>query len=218
MRQDVHASIRAVIAARGLAYIPGSADLGDLDPTSTTIALEPCGEGSRLPQKELVADVRATTGSASSRAAPTARREASTRPTSGASRAASCASATATGSSALFDFFFADRRPAAWSHWAEVVWPDLRTPKFIGDMPHGWVGSDFIRSFLDLFAYDRDEDGALVLGAGIPASWLADPRGASVSRLRTRSGLLDLAFARRGRRRCACTSAAAPRRRPAGSS
>ena len=24
---------------------------------------------------------------------------------------------------ALFDFFLADRRPAAWNHWAEVVWP-----------------------------------------------------------------------------------------------
>jgi hypothetical protein len=95
---------------------------------------------------------------------------------------------------ALFEFFLADRRPAAWNHWAEVVWPDLRAPKFIGDMPHGWVASDFIRSFLDLFAYDREEDGALVLGAGIPPSWLADPRGAAVSGLRTRSGALDVAF------------------------
>ena len=197
MRKDVHASIRAVIAARGLAYIPGSADLGDLDPTSTTIALEPCGEGSRLPQKELVATFEDYWQNFVARRADRAKRGAYT-PYEWRVAGSLVRLNQRDRSSALFEFFFADRRPAAWSHWAEVVWPDLRTPKFIGDMPHGWVASDFIRSFLDLFAYDREEDSALVLGAGIPASWLADPRGASVSRLRTRSGTLDLAFTGEG--------------------
>ncbi|HVQ53590.1 MAG TPA: discoidin domain-containing protein, partial [Thermoanaerobaculia bacterium] len=193
MRRDVHASIRAVIAARGLAYIPGSADLGDLDPTSTTIALEPCGEGSRLPQRELVQTFEDYWQRFVARRADRAKGGEYT-PYEWRIAGSLVRLGHRDRSSALFEFFFADRRPAAWSHWAEVVWPDLRTPKFIGDMPHGWVASDFIRSFLDLFAYDREEDGALVLGAGIPASWLAEPRGASVSRLRTRSGILDLAF------------------------
>ena len=61
-------------------------------------------------------------------------------------------------------------------------------------MPHGWVGSDYIRSLLDLFAYDRPEDGALVLGAGVPAGWLREPGGVSVRGLRTRWGRLDLAM------------------------
>ena len=197
MRKDVHASIRAVIAARGLAYIPGSADLGDLDPTSTTIALEPCGEGSRLPQKELVATFEDYWQNFVARRADRAKGGGYT-PYEWRVAGSLVRLGQRDRAQALFDFFFADRRPAAWNHWAEVVWPDPRTPKFIGDMPHGWVASDFIRSFLDLFAYDREEDGALVLGAGIPASWLADPRGASVSRLRTRSGMLDLAFAAEG--------------------
>ena len=67
----------------------------------------------------------------------------------------------------MLDFFFEGQRPQAWRHWAEVVWHDRDTPKFIGDMPHTWVGSDYIRSVLDMFAYDRASDSALVVGAGI---------------------------------------------------
>ena len=72
---------------------------------------------------------------------------------------------------ALMTRFLADRRPAAWNGWAEVVGTDARKPRFIGDMPHSWVASDFIRSVLDAVAYER-EDGVLVVGAGVPRSWL----------------------------------------------
>jgi hypothetical protein len=47
-----------------------------------------------------------------------------------------------------------------------------REPHFIGDLPHTWVGSDFIRAVLDLFVYADWETGALVIGAGLPRSWL----------------------------------------------
>jgi hypothetical protein len=40
-------------------------------------------------------------------------------------------------------------------------------------MPQAWVASDFIRSVLDAVAYDR-EDGALVVGAGVPRRWLGE--------------------------------------------
>jgi hypothetical protein len=92
----------------------------------------------------------------------------------------------------------ADRRPAAWNQWAEVVGRDEREPRFIGDMPHAWIASDYIRSVLDMFAHARDSDGALVLAAGVPASWLeapasaADRRGLAVRGLRTAYGPLDL--------------------------
>jgi hypothetical protein len=201
MRRDLHASIRRVIATRGIDYIPGSAELGDLDPTSTTIALEPCGEGSRLPARELANTFDRYWERFTARQADRAKGGEYT-PYEWRVAGSFVRLGARDRAQALFNFFFADRRPAAWSHWAEVVWPEVRTPKFIGDMPHGWVGSDFIRSYLDLFAYDRDEDGALVLGAGLPAAWLADPKGVSVGKLRTRYGSLDLAFAsERGRLR-----------------
>ena len=42
----------------------------------------------------------------------------------------------------------AGRRPAAWNQWPEVVHRDSLAPKFLGDLPHTWVGSDFVRSLL----------------------------------------------------------------------
>ena len=40
---------------------------------------------------------------------------------------------------------------------------DAREPRFLGDMPHGWVASDQIRSVLDLFAYEDESESSLVL-------------------------------------------------------
>jgi hypothetical protein len=91
----------------------------------------------------------------------------------------------------LLEFFMKGRRPAEWNGWAEVVGREPRKPRFVGDMPHAWVGADFVRSFLDVFAWERESDGALVLAAGIPASWLRGGSPVGVTRLRTPHGLLD---------------------------
>ena len=91
----------------------------------------------------------------------------------------------------------ADRRPAAWNQWAEVIGRDPRQPRFVGDLPHGWVASDFIRAALDLFAFERDGDHALVLAAGVPPEWLAGP-GIAVKGLRTPGGPLSYSLKRDG--------------------
>ena len=88
----------------------------------------------------------------------------------------------------------ADRRPAGWNQWAEVVGRDPREIRFIGDMPHAWVASDFVRSALDMFAWERRDDSALVLGAGL-SGWLTG-EGSAISGLATPYGKLD--FAMRG--------------------
>jgi hypothetical protein len=93
----------------------------------------------------------------------------------------------------------ADRRPAAWNQWAEVVGRAPREPRFIGDMPHGWVASDYINALLDMLAYERPRDRALVLGAGVPDAWLADG-GVTVERLRTPYGLLSYRLGAEGGR------------------
>ena len=92
---------------------------------------------------------------------------------------------------ALLDWFFRDQRPAAWHQWAEVVWRDPAAPKFIGDMPHTWVGSDYIRSVLDMLAYERESDSTLVIGAGILESWVMERPGVTVRRLSTHYGPLS---------------------------
>jgi hypothetical protein len=91
----------------------------------------------------------------------------------------------------LLDILLAGQRPPEWNEWAEVVWRDASAPRFIGDMPHTWVGSSFIRSVRTMFAYERDADRALVLAAGIPQAWVASESGVGVKRLPTYYGVLS---------------------------
>jgi hypothetical protein len=96
----------------------------------------------------------------------------------------------------LLGWLLAGRRPAEWNQWPEVVSRDLRAPYFLGDLPHGWVATDFVRSFLDLFAYEERGRGALVLAAGIPAEWLRGGEAVGVRGLVTPWGKLDLRLRR----------------------
>src|SRR5262249_34285683 len=98
---------------------------------------------------------------------------------------------------AAIDFFMHDRRPAEWNQWAEVVGRDPRVSRFVGDMPHGWVASDFIRSALDLFAYERESDRSVVIAAGVPDAWL-EGDGVSIANLRTPYGPLGYSLRREG--------------------
>jgi len=88
---------------------------------------------------------------------------------------------------AALRYFMADRKPPAWNQWPEVIGREPRVARFVGDLPHGWVASDFLRSALDLFAYEGEAAATVVLAAGVPAEWL-DGRGLAVSGMRTRFG------------------------------
>jgi len=196
--KDLQASIRRVIAENRTAYLPASADLADFDPTSTSIALSPAGEMTNLPEKELrstferyweESERRMQGGKDWEAYTPYEIRNVGTFVRLGWKKRAE----------ALLDFFMADRRPTGWNHWAEVVGREPRKPRFIGDMPHTWVGSDFIRSFLDMLAYVREKDEALVLAAGVPEEWVRSEGGVSVTGLRTEYGTLSYSLAAEGR-------------------
>jgi hypothetical protein len=96
-------------------------------------------------------------------------------------------------------FFMQHRRPAAWNQWAGVAGRDERQPRAIGDMPHGGVAADFIGSVLDLFAYERAGERALVLAAGVLPAWL-EGEGTGIAGLRTPFGTLDYTLRRDGER------------------
>jgi len=187
-RADLYASIARAVADHRIDYLPGSAELGDVDATSTTIALSPTGEQANLPQ-DLLHDTfeqywqrfvtRRDTGLWKDYT-PYEWRVVSTFVRLGWRDRALAA----------IDFFMRDRRPAGWNQWAEVVGHDPREARFVGDMPHGWVASDFIRSTLDLFAYERASDHAIVLAAGVPDAWLDGP-GVTIRNLRTPWGKLS---------------------------
>jgi hypothetical protein len=85
-----------------------------------------------------------------------------------------------------------DLRPQPWNGWQEVVWRDATAPRFIGDMPHTWVGAGFVQSLRAMFAYEREDDTrTLVLAAGLPWDWVASGTGVGVKRLPTYYGVLS---------------------------
>ena len=198
-RLDLYISINRVIQEAAIDYIPASADLADRDPTSTTTAISPGGEleslRSNLPSQTLERtfdeywqDIERRKAGDWKAYTPYELRVVGTLVRMGRPERAR----------ELLGLFLADRRPPAWNQWPEVVYKDLRAPNFLGDLPHTWVGSDFIRSFLDLLAYERDSDQALVLAAGVPDEWIAAPGGVSVKRMPTPWGLLDYSLMAEG--------------------
>jgi hypothetical protein len=198
-RHDLYASIRASVAAHHIRYIPGSAELGDFDATSTTIALEPGGELEHL-QDDLPRGLLESTFGRywkQSRARIETGEWKDYTPYEWRNVGVFARLGWRSRIPAMLDFFFAGIRPAGWNQWAEVVRRDPRAPGFVGDMPHAWVASDFIRSALDLFAYQRDSDQSLVLGAGVQSQWLDDD-GVALRGLRTPYGGLGYRVKRDG--------------------
>jgi hypothetical protein len=194
----LYTSMRSAIRNAGIDYIPGCVELGDFDPTSTTVGLMPGGELRRLPEPELRTTFdryyqffeKRKDDTASINYTPYEARTIGSFVLLGEKERAE----------AVLDFLMRDRRPPAWNHWAEVVWRNPRAPKFIGDMPHTWVGSDFIRSVLTMFCFDREDDSAHVLCAGIPDRWIRDSGGVAVDRLPTYHGTVGYSLHGRGKR------------------
>jgi hypothetical protein len=187
-RSDLYRSIALSMKDHIINYIPGCAELGDFDPTSTSIALFPAGEMKFLPQgplhftygkyfqwftqwmnNEIQWDVYT----------PYEIRTVGTFVYLGQKERAHT----------LLDWFLRDQRPQGWNHWAEVVHRDKRHPRFIGDMPHTWVGSDYINSIRAMFAYELDDDHSLVIAAGLKDEWVKE--GLSVRGLPTHYGTLS---------------------------
>ncbi|HEY8469518.1 MAG TPA: discoidin domain-containing protein [Longimicrobiales bacterium] len=189
-------SYQRAMAMHGIDYLPGAVELGDFDATSTTVALAPVDEAHHLPAAALVATFDRYLREFRERRDGAREWEAYT-PYELRSVGTMVRMGRKAEAHELLDYFLRDRRPTGWNQWAEVVWREYREPKFIGDTPHTWVGSDFIRSVLDMFAYERGADSALVVGAGVPAVWVAGP-GLRVRGLGTHYGPLDLDMRMKG--------------------
>ncbi len=189
---DLGASIAATAKHYNIAHIAGAADRGDFDATSTTMALNPAQAGNLAPEL-----LRATFDRYWAEAlARIEGRKAWVDYTPYELRNVSALVHLGRVDEAhrLLDWFFGHQRPAGWHQWAEVVRPDARQPGFLGDMPHAWVSSDYLRSALDLFACETET--GLVLGAGVPASW-REAGDIGVAGLSTAWGRLDYRLVRR---------------------
>lgn len=197
-RGDLYASLAAATRQHGIDYLPGAAELGDFDPTSTTIALAPGGELANLPpgllrngfERYWREFVQRRDGE---------REWKDYTPYEWRNVGAFVRLGWRERANEVLDYFFDARTPPAWHQWGEVVSRTPRVPFFLGDLPHAWVASDFVRSALDMFAYQRESDDSIVLAAGIPVQWLQQ-QGVGIKGLRTPYGPLGYALRRDGRR------------------
>jgi hypothetical protein len=190
-RRQIRSAYLATMEHHGIDWLAGAVELGDFDATSTTVGVSPLNEAHRLPQDALHRTFERYLENFRARRDGSEPWEAYTpyewRTVGTFVRLGRIAEAHE-----IAAWFMEHRRPEAWQHWAEVVWRDARAPRFIGDMPHGWVGSDFIRSVLDMVVYEREADSALVVGAGVPLAWATTEPGLLVEGIRTPYGTIDV--------------------------
>ncbi len=187
-RQDFYRSIAQSMKNHNVQYIPGCAELGDFDATSTSISLYPAGEIKFLPHDPLHFtfdkyfswfEQRAKNKINWNEYTPYEIRTVGTFLYLGQKDRAHY----------LLEWFLHDQRPQGWNHWAEVVDHNERHARFIGDMPHTWVGSDYINALRAMFVYEIDDDTAIVVGAGLRDSWVKE--GLSIENLPTHYGKIS---------------------------
>lgn len=192
LRAALAASVRVTMAWKGLLTLPASADLGDGDPTSVAIMLEPTRQAGVLPAEALRATFDGYVASTRRRSAQPGSPGASGAYTAYEFRNVPALLHLGRRGDAwwLMQTLFADRRPQPWQLWAEVVHADPRRGAYLGDMPHTWVGAEYAHAFWSLILHEGlGADEGLTLLPGVPAAWLAGP-GLRVAQRATPLGML----------------------------
>jgi hypothetical protein len=188
------ASIEATRARRKLDFIPGSIEWADFDPTATANAIYlldvPDGLDRRAVEQtfdKYLADWRGKRSGAvpSANYTPYEIRIIGALVRLGRRDAAL----------ELLRFFLSDRRPQPWNQWPEIAWRDQRAPAHVGDLPHTWIGAEYVLALRSLFAYERESDQSLILAAGLAPEWIADG-GVRVDRMPTLYGALSYSLRR----------------------
>lgn len=184
-RKSVYDSIGLAMKVHKIDFIPGCADKGDFDATSTAQGIYPCGEGKYMPQPQLDNTFdRYLKDSLRPRYkddwkggfTPYEIRSISALIIMGERQKAF----------EMLKYFQTVKRPRAWNHWAEVVFSGYRHPQYLGDMPHTWIGAEYICAVRNIFVYE--DGGKLVLGAGIPQEWVDSGKGIKAEKMPTYFG------------------------------
>ncbi|MBT2768299.1 discoidin domain-containing protein [Stenotrophomonas sp. ISL-67] len=187
------ASILATMAWKGIDFIPSSADLGDGDPTGVSIALDPTGAQDVLPEQALRTTFARYLEDVRKRNQPDALYAYTPYEIRNVLSYVHLDQPEA--ADELLQGLLRDRRPLEWQVLAEVVHSRLRFPRYLGDMPHTWIGAEYGRTLFGMLM--REDDDALSLLPGTPPSWLAGD-GLAVERLPTAFGTLQMEAVQRG--------------------
>ena len=192
--RDLSASIAATATHYGQDVVAGAADRGDYDPTSITMGLTAGAYASDIPEalKRRTFERYWAKTLMPRRQTPNVYTPYELRNVGAFLRLKQPERARQ-----ALDMFLADQSPKEWFQWGEVITTPYRQPLFIGDLPHGWVESDYLRVALDLFAYERPEAEQMVLLSGFDPKW-AEGEGARLDNLQTPYGPLSLTARRKG--------------------
>ena len=193
LRDSVAASIRATMRWKVIDYIPASADLGDGDPTSVSIGLDPCGQQDLLPVEALNHTFARYLDEVRQREAPGALYTYS--PYEFRNVLTLVRLDRPGDAEQLLGRLLAGRRPVHWQVLAEVVRSLPRHPFYLGDMPHTWVGAEYARALFGMLMHEQDE--RLDLLPGVPPSWVAG-EGLRISNLPTAFGTLSMSARQEG--------------------
>jgi hypothetical protein len=186
-RENLYNSLQLAMKRTNINYIPGCAELGDFDATSTTIALTPCNELINLPKPQVFNTFDKYFEFFKNRRDGKLEWVNYT-PYENRLIGSFIMLDQPDRAHQLIEFFLNDQRPQGWNHWAEVVWKAPLFPGFIGDMPHTWVGSDFINAIRSMFVYENEFDQSLVLASALYQDWIDSPGGMSIENLPTYYG------------------------------
>lgn len=172
-------------------YIAGCVELGDFDATSTAIGIYPCGGLRYVPREHFDATFDRYWKFFTDREANRIEWRDYT-PYEVRVLAAMVLLGEPERAHHMMNWFMRDIRPLGWKHWAEVGYLDPEPGRWIGDMPHTWVGSDYIKSLRLMLIHERESDGKLVFGLGIKPSWMTGEHGLIARDMPTMYGPVNL--------------------------
>ncbi len=191
---DVVASMERVIEKNQLAYIPGSVEWADFDPTATSNAIAQLDFADDLPAGPLHQMLETYLEGFRQKhrgEIPWLNYTAYEIRIIGAF----VRLGKRDEAHELLNVFLADRRPREWNQWPEITWRDPLSPGHLGDVPHTWIAAEYMLALISMVASEREATEKLVLASGLPWSWISQEQGFSVRGLMTRFGRLDFQIA-----------------------
>ncbi len=185
--QSLRDSVDLATIAHGINYVPGCVELGDFDATSTSIAFYPTGAGDVLDEDLLRATFERAWAATEGRIKGDTWRDMT--PYEVRTVGTFVRLGWVDRAHRYLDWLMGLQDPSGWHQWGEIAYQENEPCRFVGDMPHTWVGSGAVLSILSLFAYE--DDHALVLAGGIPSDWMRADQPVGVQGLVTRYGTLS---------------------------